>query len=220
MAVLPPFGRPLLMLVTMSNKEPQRLPVIQAVIEKRLRRRDAAAQSQLTKRQVQRLMYRYRESGAAGLTNARRGKPGAHRIDDALRCQILTLLRENYVGFGPTLAAEKLQERHGIAISVEMLRCWMTADGLWIPHARRQPKIYQPRQRRDCLGELIKIDGSHDDWFEERAPKSCLLVYIDDATGRLMHLRFCDSESAFDYMTVTREYIDLHRKSVAFYSDI
>jgi transposase len=207
------------MLVTMSNKELHRLPVIQAVIEKRLRRRDAASQLDLTERQVQRLMNRYRESGAVGLTNARRGQPGTHRIDDALRCQILTLLRENYVGFGPTLAVEKLQERHGIAVSVETLRCWMIADGLWIPHARRQSRIYQPRQRRDCLGELIQIDGSHQDWFEGRAPKCCLLVYIDDATGRLMHLRFCQSESAFDYMMATRDYIDKHGKPVAFYSD-
>ncbi|MDE1186326.1 MAG: ISNCY family transposase [Pantoea sp.] len=203
----------------MSNKELHRLPVIQAVIEKRLRRRDAAFQLDLTERQVQRLMNRYRESGAVGLINARRGKPGTHRIDEALRHRILTLLRENYVGFGPTLAAEKLQERHGIKIAVETLRCWMTADGLWIPHARRQPRIYQPRQRRDCLGELIQIDGSHHDWFEGRAPKCCLLVYVDDATGRLMHLRFCQSESAFDYMMATRDYIDKHGKPVAFYSD-
>lgn len=133
------------MLVTMSNKELHRLPVIQAVIEKRLRRRDAASQLQLTERQVQRLMNRYRESGAAGLTNARRGKPGTHRIDDALRCQILTLLRENYVGFGPTLTAEKLQERHGIAVSVETLHSRMIADGLWVPHSRHKPQVCQPR---------------------------------------------------------------------------
>lgn len=95
----------------------------------------------------------------------------------------------------------------------------MISDGLWRPHSRRQVHIYQPRHRRDCLGELIQLDGSHHAWFEERAPKCCLLVYIDDATGRLMHLRFCDSESAFDYMTATREYLDLHGKPVAFYSD-
>jgi hypothetical protein len=91
------------MLVTMSNKELHRLPVIQAVIEKRLRRRDAASQLDLTERQVQRLMNRYRESGAAGLTDARRGKPGTHRIDESLRHHILTLLRENYVGFAHNL---------------------------------------------------------------------------------------------------------------------
>lgn len=207
------------MLVTMSNKELHRLPVIQAVVEKRLRRRDAASQLDLTERQVQRLMNRFRESGAAGLTNGRRGLPGTHRIDIALRHRILTLLRENYVGFGPTLAAEKLLERHGISVSVETLRCWMTADGLWVPHAHRRPRVYQPHYRCDCLGELIQIDGSHHDWFEGRASKCCLLVYIDDATGRLMHLRFCQSESAFDYMLATREYVDKHGKPVAFYSD-
>lgn len=69
-------GRSLLMLVTMSNKELHCLPVIQAVTGKRLRRCDAASQLQLTERRMQRLMHRYRESGAAGLTNACRGKPG------------------------------------------------------------------------------------------------------------------------------------------------
>jgi len=158
------------MLVIMSNKELHRFPVIRAVIEKRLRRRDAASQLDLSESQVQRLINCYRESGAAGPTNARRGKPGTmragHRIDETLRCRVLTLLRENYVGFGPTLAAEKLQERHGIKISTQTLRCWMTFDELWIPHSRRQPRIYQPRHRRDCLGELIRIDGSYQDGID------------------------------------------------------
>ena len=86
----------------------------------------------------------------------------------------------------------------------------MTADGLWRPHSRRRTRVYQPRYRRDCLGELVQIDGSHHDWFEGRAPKCCLLVFMDDATGRLMHLRSCDSVNAFDYMMATRQYIDKH----------
>lgn len=196
------------MLVTMSGKELCRLPVIQAVVEKCLRRRDAASQLKLTERQVQRLMNRFRVSSAAGLTHARRGNPGANRLDDSLRLRIMALLREKYSDFGPTLAAEKLSERHNIRVSVETLRKWMTADGLWVPHSRRKPRVYQPRYRRDCLAELVQIDGSHHDWFEGRAPKCCLLVYIDDATGQLMHLRFGETESAFDYMVVTREYID------------
>jgi len=68
------------------------------------------------------------------------------------------------------------------------------------------------------MGELIQLDGSHHAWFEKRAPKYCLLVYINDVTGRLMHLRFCDSESAFDYMTATREYIDVERHALIFTS--
>lgn len=95
----------------------------------------------------------------------------------------------------------------------------MTAAGLWILHTRSQPRLYQPRHRRDCLGELIQINCPLHDWFEGRAPKCCLLVYVDDATGRLMHLHFCQSESAFDYIMATRVYVDKHGKPVAFYSD-
>jgi hypothetical protein len=112
-----------------------------------------------------------------------------------------------------------LRERHNITVSVETLRKWMTADGLWVPYSRRRPRVHQPRYRRDCLGELVQIDGSPHDWFEGRAPKCCLLVFIDDATGRLMHLRFGETESAFDYMMATREYLEQHGKPLAFYSD-
>lgn len=157
--------------------------------------------------------------GATGIASRKRGMPANNRAPDDLKLQVLALLREKYSDFGPTLATEKLSERHQISISVETVRHWMIADGLWVPHARRKPRVYQPRYRRECLGKLIQIDGSHHDWFEGRASKCCLLVYIDDATGRLMHLRFCETESAFDYMLATREYIDKPGKPVAFYSD-
>lgn len=207
------------MLVTMSEKELSRINIIQSVSEKRLRRRDAAIKLGLSERQVQRLVGRYREMGVAGLAHGLRGKPSNHRLPEFLKLHVLTLIRNHYLGFGPTLASEKLKERHGITISVETLRKWMITDNLWVPHVRRKPRVYQPRNRRDCLGELIQVDGSFHDWFEGRAPKCCLLVFVDDATGQLMHLRFGETESTFDYMLATREYIDKHGKPLAFYSD-
>jgi len=203
----------------MSDKELHRASVIQAVVEKRLRRRDAAFQLDLSERQVQRLMNCYRESGAAGLAHGHRGNQGNHSLPESFRLRVLALLHENYSDFGPTLAAEKLRERHDIVVSVETLRKWMIASDLWVPYVRRKPRVYQPRNRRDCLGELVQIDGSPHDWFEGRAPKCCLLVFVDDATGQLMHLRFGETESAFDYMLATREYIDKHGKPLVFYSD-
>lgn len=184
-----------------------------------LHRRDAASQLGISERQAQRLINRYRVSGAEGLVSRKRGQPSNRRLTESLKLRVLTLIRENYSDFGPTLAAEKLRERHDIRLSIETVRNWMTSDGLWVPHARRKSRVYQPRHRRDCLGELIQIDGSHHDWFEGRAPKCCLLVFIDDATGRLMHLRFSESETAFDYMLATREYIEQHGKPVSLYSD-
>ncbi|MBM2770708.1 ISNCY family transposase, partial [Burkholderia anthina] len=95
----------------------------------------------------------------------------------------------------------------------------MTDAGLWIPRRQRPPKVYQPRARRACLGELIQIDGSDHRWFEERAPACTLLVYVDDATSRLMMLHFTQTESTFSYFEATRTYLERHGKPVAFYSD-
>jgi hypothetical protein len=121
--------------------------------------------------------------------------------------------------FGPTLAAEKLAAVHGCTISRETLRGWMIAAGLWIDRRHRLPSPHQPRRRRDCCGELVQIDGSEHAWFEDRAEKCTLLAFIDDATSRLMHLRFVASESAFDYFRATRGYLETHGKPIAFYSD-
>ncbi len=207
------------MLVTMSHKELNRIPVLQQVCDKLLTQSAAAKLLNISVRQLQRVLARYLSYGAAGIASRKRGMPANNRAPDDLKLQVLALLREKYSDFGPTLATEKLGERHQIMISTETVRHWMIADGLWVPHARRKARVYQPRYRRDCLGELIQIDGSHHDWFEGRASKCCLLVFIDDATGRLMHLRFGETESAFDYIMATREYLEQHGKPLAFYSD-
>lgn len=207
------------MLVTMSHKELNRIPVLQQVCDKLLTQSAAAKLLNISVRQLQRVLARYLSYGAAGIASRKRGMPANNRAPDDLKLQVLALLREKYSDFGPTLATEKLGERHQIMISTETVHHWMIADGLWVPHARRKARVYQPRYRRDCLGELIQIDGSHHDWFEGRASKCCLLVFIDDATGRLMHLRFGETESAFDYIMATREYLEQHGKPLAFYSD-
>ncbi|HIA9543536.1 TPA: helix-turn-helix domain-containing protein, partial [Klebsiella pneumoniae] len=171
----------------MTDKELYRLGIIQRVFDRALLQRDAADILKLSVRQVQRLVRLYRTDGATAFASSRRGRPANNRIDEETRCKALDLIRCHYSDFGPTLATEKLAERHHIYLSVETIRNWMTADGLWRPHSRRRTRVYQPRYRRDCLGELVQIDGSHHDWFEGRAPKCCLLVFMDDATGRLMH---------------------------------
>ncbi|PSU38797.1 ISNCY family transposase [Photobacterium phosphoreum] len=203
----------------MNEKEIFRLGTIRDVCEKRIKRKDAAQLLNVSVRQVQRLITRYRDIGAAGLVHQRRGQSPGNKINADIRSQCLNLIHEYYSDFGPTLAREKLIEQHGIKIGLETLRQWMIADGLWVPHFKRKPCVYQPRYRRDGYGELIQIDGSHHDWFEGRSDKCCLLVFIDDATGKLMNLRFSETESAFDYMVTTREYVEQHGKPTAFYSD-
>lgn len=203
----------------MSEKDIYRFKVLSDVREKRLRQVDAAVILNVSVRHIRRLLNWLSTLGAQSLAHAARGRPSNRRYSEDFKVEILKIIHKYYSDFSPTLALEKLSEQHNIAVSKETLRQWMIADGLWVPHSKRKPRVYQPRYRRDCLGELIQIDGSHHDWFEGRADECCLLVFIDDATGRLMNLRFSETESAFDYMLTTREYLNEHGKPVAFYSD-
>jgi transposase len=170
-------------------------------------------------RQVKRMFKAYRDQGAAGLVSQRRGQVSNNRLNEATRVQALDLLGSKYRGFGPTLACEKLVEVEGIKISDESVRKMMMVAGLW--KARRVRKIvtHQMRERRPCLGELVQIDGSPHDWFEGRAPSCVLLVFIDDATGKLLQLLFVESESFFSYCAAAQAYFECYGKPVAFYSD-
>jgi hypothetical protein len=142
--------------------------------------------------------------------SGRRGKPSNRCYPTALRAEVIGIIRERYCDFGPTLAAEKLAELHGIHLARETLRQWMMMVGLWKDRRARLRPVHQPRYRRDGVGELIQIDGSEHWWFEGRGPQCTLLVYIDDATSRLMHLQFVESESTFDYFAATRAYLERH----------
>jgi transposase len=205
--------------VGLTMGELDRLQVLTRIAERRLTRRKAAALLGLSERQVRRLYRRFTRTGASGLASRQRGCPSNRRLAEATRDRALSLLRKRYADFGPTFAHQKLTEEHALTFSVETLRGWMIAAGLWVPRAQRARRSQPPRPRRACLGELVQIDGSDHAWFEDRGPRCTLLVYVDDATSRLMELCFAEVESTFDYFRATRRYLERHGKPMTFYSD-
>jgi len=206
-------------LLKMSPKELSRLEVMQRLSEKRLSQKEAAGVLGVSMRQVKRLLRAYRADGARGLVSKRRGRASNNRLAAETQQTVLDLLKGKYSGFRPTLAHEKLVELEGLSISDESVRQLMIAEGLWKPKKARQGEVHQMRERRACFGELIQIDGSEHDWFEGRAPKCTLLVFIDDATGQLGQLLFVERESFFGYCQAVQGYFARHGLPVAFYSD-
>ena len=203
----------------LSMAEADRAVVIGQVAEKRLRQREAADRLGLSVRQVKRLLARYRERGSAGLVSGHRGKVSNNALAAAVRRAAMELVRERYADFGPTFACEKLVEVHGHRLSVETLRKWMIAAGLWRAKARREVRVHQSRPRRACVGDLVQIDGSPHEWFEGRGPACTLIVYVDDATTRLLATGFFAGETTEAYMETTRAHLAAHGRPVAYYSD-
>jgi transposase-like protein len=204
--------------VAMSERDVQRIRVLSEVLAGRRTTTSAAALLDITPRQARRLRNRLRDGGGGAISHRLRGRPSNRRIAPELRDHAVALVRERYPDFGPALAVEKLAELHGLNVSAETLRKWMIEAGLWRSRKQRRT-FHQLRSRRESLGELIQIDGGGHRWFEDRAAPCTLLVFIDDATGRLMQLRFVDSESTEAYFAALRGCLETHGCPVAFYSD-
>lgn len=207
-------------MLQMSKKELDRSQVMRMVVEGQIKQKDAAKRLGLrSTRQIRRLVKEYRRHGPKGMVSKRRGKPGNHRINAELLVRAKALLEERYADFGPTLAHEQLSEAHTLSMSVETVRKYQIEWGLWQPKSRKHKRAFQLRERRPCFGELIQIDGSPHDWFEGRAPGCTLIVFIDDATGRLLYLRFVPAETTEAYMEGLRHYLGHYGRPVSLYSD-
>ncbi|MBS0645015.1 MAG: ISNCY family transposase [Verrucomicrobia bacterium] len=187
--------------------------------EKSLKQVKAAELLGISDRHFRRLLKAFREQGPEALLSKRRGKPSNSRIKDDIRLLIVNKLKTTYKDCGPSFAWEKLVKVEKFQISHETVRKIMMEEGLWESKKRKCLKLHQQRLRRACKGELIQIDGSPHDWFEERAPKCCLLGFIDDATSSIMHLKFVSSESTATYFLTLKEYMQKHGKPMSYYSD-
>lgn len=167
----------------MSRKERERLVMFNQVKLGQIDRRSAAEVLGLSLRQVQRLYVRWREEGDRGLLHRSRGKPSPRCWDKQDQERALSLVRERYRGFGPTLLSEKLEEFHGIWASHDTVRRWLIGAGL-LEKTRRGRRSRRRRERKRCFGEMVQMDGSPHAWLEDRCGAFVLMTVIDDATGR------------------------------------
>ena len=193
-------------IITMRQEELRRVSIVSKAIEGLIIQKDAAEIIGISERQTRRLIKRVREEGNKGIIHRSRGKPGHGRIDDEVKDKVLRLYDKNYWDFGPTFASEKLHERDGISVNHETLRLWLTEGDNPRDWQRKARPHRQWRQRKDCFGQMVQVDGSHHDWLEGRGPWLVLMGYVDDATG-ITFGRFYDYEGTMPAMDSLMRYI-------------
>lgn len=204
--------------LAMSQRDRDRLAVLRQAQKKRLGQRQAAEELGISERQVRRLVRRLGAEGDRGIVHGLRGRASPRRIPAKVEARAVALVGERYSDFGPTLAAECLAEREGIAVSRETLRQWLIRSGHWKRRRRAAPKVHQWRARRERCGELVQWDTSTHDWLEGRGPRIKLVAMMDDATSRLW-ARFVAEDSAEENLRVLDGYLRRWGRPVAFYTD-
>ena len=190
-------------LITMAEKELQRYDIIKNLINKKINGSEAALQVGVSSRHIRRLKRKVATQGPQGLAHGNRGRTSNRKADPEIIKLAVKFLSEKYADFKPLFASEKLEENHGIKLSSEKVRQIMIIKKLWKSNARKgAKKKHSWRARRDNFGELEQFDGCYHYWLEDRAGELCLLLSVDDATGRITHAKFGYNEgvnAVFDF---------------------
>lgn len=205
-------------LISMTEKELTRHSIIKNLIDGKINGRDASKQIQVSVRQIRRIKAKVKKKGVKGIIHSNRGKESNRKIDDKIITKTIKLLKEKYQGFKPTLATEKLSELDKIELSNEKIRQIMIENKLWKVRPRKQSKKkYFWRARKDNFGEMEQFDGSYHNWFGKE--ESCLLLSVDDATGKITHAKFDYNESIIAVFKFWLEYFDKNGLPLSIYLD-
>lgn len=199
-------------------KEREQIAIFDRLKKKEISQAGAAKSLGMTTRWVRTKMERYLEQGDAGLVHLGRNKQSPKRWSEEERALAMELFEGSFAGFGPTFAAEKLWEIHGIKVSKETLRKAMITEGHWAGK-KRKIKHRERRERKEFFGEMVQVDGSPHDWFEGRGPRCTLINFVDDATSYIPFMMFAPSESNESLMLALRKYIEIRGVPQSIYVD-
>ena len=204
----------------MTQADRDRLVALRKTKKKLITQREAAEELELSVRQVKRLLHAIKESGDRAVIHGLRGVPSKRRIAEQIQQKATQILgREEYRGFGPTLASEYLASHHAIEVSRETVRKWMQEAGLWKPRPQSIAAIHVWRPRRSRFGELVQWDTSEHDWLEGRGEEELYLIgMIDDATSRAMG-HFVESDSTAANLEMLESWLLRYGRMLACYTD-
>jgi hypothetical protein len=204
-------------IIMVKQKDLKRLHVIHRVLNGEITQADASEILLLSERQIRRIVSRIRRERDIGIIHKSRGKESSRKLPKKVTERVVYLYQQKYQGFGPTLFCEKLAEEESIHISDETARKLIIEAGLW-QRNRKHKTHRQWRPRKEHCGQMVQMDGSHHDWFEDRRDKCVLMAYIDDATGRA-YFRFYEYEGTIPAMDSFMRYIRRYGIPMSIYFD-
>ena len=203
----------------MTQADRDRLVTLKKTKKKLITQREAAEELRLSVRQVKRLVSALKKRGDRAVVHGLRGRPSNRKIEESIQREAVKILSAPvYEGFGPTLAAEYLGQKHGVKASKETVRQWMMSGKLWRGKKQKVNQVHTWRPRRSRLGELVQWDTSDHDWLEGRGEKLYLIAMIDDATSRL-YARFVRHDSTEENMKLLWSYLEKFGRPLAYYTD-
>ena len=200
----------------LTEKERYRKIILESYIRRKLRRKDAIKRLQLSDVQFKRILKRYRRDGDSGLKHKLINQPSNHAISDEFIAKVIKLYRTKYYDFSYVFASEKLLELDNIEVTNTNLRRWLLKSGVSAPQ-HKYKTYFKKRLPRSRFGELVQVDGTFHDWFED-GNMYCIIHFVDDATKTSLAMMF-KGETTLGAMQVLKRWCELYGCPESLYMD-
>lgn len=205
--------------ILMGQKQLQRWHLIKMADGREITLKEAGEKMGVSYRQAKRIRGAIRDKGMRGLVHGNRGRPSKRRIDESIREKVLRLSKERYWDFNDSHFTEKLQKSEGVVLSRETVRRLRRASGQGPKRKRRGPQHRKRRERKAQEGWMVLWDGSPHRWFGLERMPCCLMVAMDDATGKILAARFFPFEGSSGYLWLLKEMVKRHGIPISLYQD-
>ncbi|MGE5811932.1 MAG: helix-turn-helix domain-containing protein, partial [Ignavibacteria bacterium] len=150
--------------LTLSKKEIDRVMIIKQIEENKITVLEAAEKLAISQRQIYRIIKGIRLEGIKGIIHKLRGKASNRGYPKEIKKKVIEIYKKQYWDYGPTLCSEMLLKYHNITINRETIRRWLRENSIATNLRKKRPHR-RKRERRNCYGELLQLDGSYHDWF-------------------------------------------------------
>ena len=133
--------------VELNMKEKQKYEKIKEYVDHGGNKNRIALQLNLSRRQVDRLIIKYKEKGKSAFIHGNRSKTPVNALDKSISEDIILLYKNKYYDFNFNHFKEYLEEEENIKVSYDFIYKTLTKAGILSPKARKKTKRNFAKQK-------------------------------------------------------------------------
>ena len=126
--------------VELRMNELEKYKIIKDLVDHNGNKNRAAMKLNLSKRQIDRLIIKYKEIGKSAFIHGNRARKPVNTFDSTISSDIVTLYQNKYYDFNFSHFKEYLEEKENIKVSYKFIYNTLSKENILSPKARKQTK--------------------------------------------------------------------------------
>ena len=159
--------------------EKEKYDVIKELVDHNGNKNRAAMKLGLSKRQINRLIIKYKENGKYAFIHGNRSKKPVNALDKSISEDIITLYKNKYYDFNFNHFKEFLKKDENIDVSYDFIYKTLSKEGILSPKARKKTRkefikkhlLKEKKINNDMSNEEIEIIVNHEIALEDSHPR-------------------------------------------------